>query len=103
MEKRLVSIFLIAIFIMGNVSAALPSKQALTIYNYKIKEVQCSSNSLRVLVESRASVNLKLLFKITSKTTDSIFSGQELNSFQADWFLITTNKECKNLKKLEIN
>src|SRR3989344_1395235 len=88
---------------MGNVSAAIPSKQALTVYNYKINEVQCSSNSLRVLVESKASVNLKILFKITSKTTDSIFSGQELRSFETNWFLITTNKECKDLKKLEVN
>src|SRR3989344_1793572 len=103
MEKRFVSLFLIAIFLMGNVSAAIPSKQSLTTYNYKINQVQCSSNSLRILVESRASVNLKLLFKITSKTTDSVFSGQELKGFETNWFLITTNKECKDLKKLEIN
>ncbi len=103
MKKRFLSLFLILIFLIGTVSAAVPYKESLTIYNYKINEVQCSNNSLRVLVESKASANLNLMFKITSKTTNSIFSNQELKRFETNWFLITTNKACKDLKKIEIN
>ena len=103
MKKRFLSLFLILIFLIGTVSAAVPYKESLTIYNYNINEVQCSNNSLRVLVESKASANLNLMFKITSKTTNSIFSNQELKRFETNWFLITTNKACKDLKKIEIN
>ncbi len=103
MKKRVLSLFLILIFIIGTVSAAVPYKESLTIYNYKIKQVQCSDNSLRILVESKASANLNLMFKITSKTTNSIFSNQELKRFETNWFLITTNKLCNEFKKLEVN
>ncbi len=103
MKKRFLSLFLIVIFLMGTVSAAVPYKESLTIYNYNINEVQCSNNSLRILVESQASANLNLMFKITSQNTNSIFSNQELKRFETNWFLITTNKACKDLKKLEVN
>jgi len=96
-------LFLIIIFLIGNVSAQVSYKESLTIYNYKIKQVQCSNNSLRVLIESNADANLNLMFKITSKTVNSIFSNQELKRFETNWFLITTNKACNELKKLEVN
>ena len=74
MKKRILTIFLIVIFILGNVSAALPYKESLTMYNYKILSVECGTSNMNVLVESKADANLKLMFKLYGTTTTTIFT-----------------------------
>ena len=101
MKKRFLTIFLIVIFILGNVSAALPYKESLTMYNYKIHSVECGINSMNILVESKADANLKLMFKLYGDLTTTIFTNSLLQRYNTE--LITIQQSCLNLNRIEIN
>ncbi|MBI2671274.1 RHS repeat-associated core domain-containing protein [Candidatus Woesearchaeota archaeon] len=104
MKKRLIALFLAFIFITSTIYAAMPYKESLQIENFIIKQVQCSNNNLRILVESKSNKNLKLLFKMYSNLGNiNIFSNQILKKLNSDWFLIQTNINCKDLLRLEAN
>ena len=104
MKKQVLVLLVIVIILSTTIQAALPYKETLETNNYKINSVQCSYNKLRVLVESKAEVNLKILFKVySSKGNINIFSDQLLKRLSADWFDIDTNLACSDLLRLEVN
>ena len=104
MKKQVLVLLVIVIILSTTIQAALPYKETLETNNYKINSVQCSNNKLRVLVESKAEVNLKILFKVySSKGSINIFSDKLLKRLSADWFDIDTNLACSDLLRLEVN
>ena len=104
MKKQVLVLLVIVILVSTTIQAAVPYKEALEVNNYKINSVQCSDNKLRVLVESNAEVNLKILFKVySSRGNINIFSNQSLKRLNADWFNLDTNLACSDLLRLEVN
>ena len=104
MKKRLLSMVIMLLFLLGNVSAILPYKESLDIKDLRISKVQCSDNKLNVLAENKEAGNIKLLFKVYSgKGNINVFSNELLKRLEARYVLITTNLACSDLLKLEIN
>ncbi|MBI2671167.1 hypothetical protein HYX18_04300, partial [Candidatus Woesearchaeota archaeon] len=76
MKKRLISLFIAFLILLYPINAILPYKESLQIENFVIKQIQCSDNNLRILVESKSNKNLKLLFKVYSNIGNiNIFSN----------------------------
>lgn len=104
MKRGVLVVFLISILIAMPIQASIPYKQSLENNNFKINKVECSDNKLRVLVESRSDRSLFVLFEVYSKIGNvNIFSDKILEGLSADYFMLDTNLQCKELTRLEVN
>ena len=72
--------------------------------SFKIEQVECSTNQIRVLVKSESSSDRSLVYTIkTTRGTKKIFTQHKLESRESNWFKVTTNTTCSNLKTLQIS
>ena len=107
-ETNLLELFLSALlniqYKVTGLAISSPYKISPKKESFKIEQVECSTNQIRVLVKSESSSDRNLVYTIkTTRGTKKIFTQHKLESRESNWFTVVTNTTCSNLKTLQVN
>ncbi len=71
---------------------------------FRVEQVECSTNKIRVLVKSESFSDRNLVYTLNTKVgTKKIFTQNKLETGKSSWFMLATNTTCNNLKTLKVN